>query len=368
MYAEAFFESDPVKIVEAGLACIPAKSQYAECIGDVLQWHKANPDDWQATWELIEKKYQDNTDYRRFSCGGPTSDFNIDAKINGAYIVMGLLYGNGDLDKTIVISTRCGQDSDCNPANSGGILFTTVGYSKLPERFTSELNPEGVFSHTAYNFPSLVKVCEKLVREAVVQQGGRIEKEADGREVFVIPVEKPKPTALEQCWEPGPIADSRFTEEEMEQIEALAGLKKWQQDLEEAFPGWKLASCGPDMDPGLRSEYRGKKNVFMSHPLNKAVGSKLVKTIEVPAGKKTTLHLVVTHDTRGDFTLIVKAGAKELLKKPINTETAEHGWAELDVDLSPFAGKEIELELINQADGWQFEAAYWAEIAVKTSD
>ena len=36
MYAEAFFEDDPVKIVEAGLKCIPAESQYAECIRDVL--------------------------------------------------------------------------------------------------------------------------------------------------------------------------------------------------------------------------------------------------------------------------------------------------------------------------------------------
>ena len=32
--------------------------------------------------------------------------FNIDAKINGAYIVMGLLYGKRDLDQTIIISTR----------------------------------------------------------------------------------------------------------------------------------------------------------------------------------------------------------------------------------------------------------------------
>ena len=40
MYAEAFFENDPVKIVEAGLRCIPAESQYAECVRDVLAWHK----------------------------------------------------------------------------------------------------------------------------------------------------------------------------------------------------------------------------------------------------------------------------------------------------------------------------------------
>ena len=220
MYAEAFFEDDPLAIVEAGLACIPAESQYAECIRDVIGWHHENPDDWQKTWEHVEAKYQRNPKYRRFSCSGPQSDFNIDANINGAYIVIGLLYGGGDMDRTIIISTRCGQDSDCNPANSGGVLGTVIGRTKLPDKFTSAIDPEGRFSHTPYTFPKLVEVCEKLVRQAVVRCGGTIEKDARGDEVLVIPVVAPKPGPLEQCWEPGPPAGSKFTEEEMDQITA----------------------------------------------------------------------------------------------------------------------------------------------------
>jgi hypothetical protein len=216
MYAEAFFEDDMVKIVQAGLKCIPAKSQYAECIRDVLAWYKENPDDWEKTWQLIEEKYQDNPDYRRFSCN--KGDFNIDAKINGAYIVMGLLYGKGDPDQTIIISTRCGQDSDCNPSNAGGILFTTIGFKNLPDKFKSALNPEGKFSHTPYNFPTLVEVSKKLVRQAVKRKGGRMLKNQQAQDVFIIPVKKPKPTKLEQCWEAGPVANSKFTEEEMAQI------------------------------------------------------------------------------------------------------------------------------------------------------
>ncbi|MGQ9823112.1 MAG: ADP-ribosylglycohydrolase family protein [Thermogutta sp.] len=212
MYAEAFFESDPVRIVEAGLRCIPAESQYAECIRDVLAWWRESPDDWQAAWKKINDKYHLNPDYRRASCS--KGDFNIDAKINGAYIVMGLLYGNGDIDRTIIIATRCGQDSDCNPANAAGILFTTLGMAKIPERFTSALNRETVFSHTEYNFDRLIEVCEKLAKDAVVRQGGRIERDADGNETLLIPVAEAKPGPLEQCWAPGPIADSRFSEQE----------------------------------------------------------------------------------------------------------------------------------------------------------
>jgi len=363
MYAEAFFEDDPVKLVKAGLECIPRQSQYAECIRDVLKWYKQNPDDWEKTWQLINKKYHLNPAYRRFSCSGPKSTFNIDAKINGAYIVMGMLYGERDPDETIIISTRCGQDSDCNPSNSGGVLFTTIGFEKLPDKFKSALNPEGKFSHTPYNFPTLIKVCEKLVRQSVIKAGGRIEKDASGQEVFVIPIRKPRPTRLEQCWEPGPIANSRFTKRELAKITATAG-----KDLSEAIskfaPGWKVTKCGEDMNPGLRAEWAGKKNVLMTHPLSRTVGCVLSKKVKIPANKKTALRLVVGHHPDGDWTLLVKADGKELLKTSVGKETAENGWMQTDVDISAYAGKEIKLELVNQPSDWQWEAGYWAGIEI----
>ena len=49
---------------------------------------------------------------------------------------MGLLYGGGDFGKSLEIATRCGQDSDCNPASAGGILGTILGYSKIPAKWT----------------------------------------------------------------------------------------------------------------------------------------------------------------------------------------------------------------------------------------
>ncbi|TWU28817.1 ADP-ribosylglycohydrolase family protein [Novipirellula artificiosorum] len=216
MYAEAFFEDDPKKVVEAGLACIPAASQFAEAIRDTIRWHGENPDNWKAVWKLIEAKYQDNPAYRRFSCSD--SDFNIDAKINAAYIVMGLLFGERDIERTTVISMRCGQDSDCNPSSAAGVLCTMIGVDRLPSQYTSALDRTPKFSHTEYDFDGLLDVCEKLARQAVVQQGGRIEKDTAGNEIFVVPVKRPKPTALEQCWEPGPASGSRFTEDEMSQI------------------------------------------------------------------------------------------------------------------------------------------------------
>jgi hypothetical protein len=139
---------------------------------------------------------------------------------------MGLLYGKRDLDQTIIISMRCGQDSDCNPSNAAGVLFTTIGASKVPARFTEKLDMNRKFSYTAYSFPQVIEVCEKLARQVVVAAGGKIEKDAAGEEVFVIPIQQPKPSKLEQCWEPGPIANSKFTSEEMAKIKPPEQPKK----------------------------------------------------------------------------------------------------------------------------------------------
>ena len=140
--------------------------------------------------------------------------------MNGAYVVIGLLYGKGDMDKTITISTRCGQDSDCNPSSAAGILAAALGRKRLPDKFTSAINPDGVFSHTAYTFPSLVAVCEKVAREAVIREGGFIEKDGDGKETLVIPVRPPRPGALMQSWEPGPPENCRYSQEELSEIVA----------------------------------------------------------------------------------------------------------------------------------------------------
>jgi hypothetical protein len=36
------------------------------------------------------------------------------------------------------------------------------------------------------------------------------------------------------------------------------------------------------------------------------------------------------------------------------------------VNLSHLAGKSVALELINRADDWRYEAAYWAEVALES--
>jgi hypothetical protein len=365
MYCEAFFEKDIVKVIEAGLKAIPAESQHAEMVRDLLKWSKECPT-WEECWKRCEEKYRKNPEYQKASNG------DIDCKINGAYVLLGLLYGKGDLDLTIQISCRAGQDSDCNPSSSAGVLFTTLGASKLPERFTKELKEQPLFSHTAYNIPGLLDVCEKLARQAIVKEGGRIEKDATGEEFFMIPVTPVKPSKLELSWAPGPIAGSMFTEEEMAKITYSESRRlkqaeqKMKKDFEKFAPGWAMANCGSEMNPGLRADERGHKNVLVTHPLDKDTPCVLSRKIEIPAGKKTSIKLMVGRHSEGDWDLVVRADMRELLRKSVDKTTAPNGWLDVSVDLSEYQGKSVLMELYNQPSGWCNEAAYWEKISIVT--
>jgi hypothetical protein len=129
MYAAAFFENDPHRIVEQGLAAIPAGSGYARAVSDVLRWHAEDPGDWRKTWHLLEARWDKDDPCPE----GALTPFNIDARLNGAYVALALLYGDGDFARTLEIATRSGQDSDCNPSSAGGILGVRLGYDRIPE-------------------------------------------------------------------------------------------------------------------------------------------------------------------------------------------------------------------------------------------
>lgn len=357
MYAAAFFESDPVKIAETALQAIPADCQYAEMVRDMIAWYRADTNDWEKTWRLCQKKYRENPDYQKASNG------NIDCKINGAYVLMGLLFGQRDPDRTIVIAMRGGMDSDCNPSSAAGVLFATIGFANVPGRF-KQLNQETNFDHTAYSFPKLVAVSEKLARDVVVASGGRIEMQG-GEEFLVLPVRPPQPSKLELTWSPGPVAGSLFTSEEMARIVQFDVPPSVLEQMPKFAPEWKVANCGTEMDPGLRTEWGGRQNVLVTHPLDPETACMISRQYAVPPGKQTKLRVVVGHDPRGDFAFEIRVDGKRVVQKPVSKATATSDpWLTEELDLTPHAGKNIKLELVNQPSGWSYEAAYWAEIAL----
>ena len=191
MYTLAFISDDINFIVEEALKVIPEQSRFYQCMNDVIKWHRLYPDDWKRAWFECEKKWSEDV-----GCpDGVFVPFNIDAVINSAYVVIGLLYGEGDFFKTLDISTRCGQDSDCNPATAGGILGTMLGYDKIPEYWMKNLR-EVEDMNFAYTNISLNKTYQMGLGHAlqmIERNGGKI----DG-ETVTIKCQQPLPVRFEK--------------------------------------------------------------------------------------------------------------------------------------------------------------------------
>ncbi len=194
MYSLAFVSDDVNYVVTEALKAIPEESQFYQCVSDVILWHKQFPNDWQQTWNEVEKKWSSD-----IGCpDGVFRAFNIDAKINAAYIVVGLLYGEGDYSKTIDISTRCGQDSDCNPASAAGILGTMIGYSNIPEEWKEALYPveDMDFKYTTMSLKDVYEIGTKHALAVLEANGGEI-----NGEQITIPFQEIKPVKLEVGFE-----------------------------------------------------------------------------------------------------------------------------------------------------------------------
>jgi ADP-ribosylglycohydrolase len=193
MYALAFTSNDVPYVVEAALKTIPTGTKYHDCISDVIRWHKQYPNDWKQAWFEIQRKWTDD-----IGCpDGVFSQFNIDATVNSAYVVLGLLYGNGDFSKTIEISTRAGQDADCNPSTAAGILGTMLGYEAIPDYWKKGLaDAEDLnFKYTDISLRKAYDMSYRHALENIKRNGGKVDANS-----ITIKTQKPVAVRWEQSF------------------------------------------------------------------------------------------------------------------------------------------------------------------------
>jgi hypothetical protein len=204
LYSMAFVTSDVEEIVASANRTIPEGTKFHDCIADVIRWHRQYPGDWKATWFELQKKWN-------FDVGCPKGtflSFNIDAKINSAYVAIGLLYGEGDFTKSIDIAARCGQDSDCNPATVGGVLGVMLGYQAIPEFWLKPLQ-----QIESLNFEGIAMSLKMAYETSFRHATGMIEKSGGtvSSERISIPWSEPVPVRFEQNFEKCvPIFRDRF--------------------------------------------------------------------------------------------------------------------------------------------------------------
>jgi ADP-ribosylglycohydrolase len=117
MEAQAFVESDINKLLDVGISFIPNDSTIYRMIADIRAWHAKEPD-----WHAGRKKIAGLYNYENY--GGVCHMVP-----NHALIILGLLYGDSDFNKSMLIVNTAGWDTDCNSGNLGCLLGIKDGLS-----------------------------------------------------------------------------------------------------------------------------------------------------------------------------------------------------------------------------------------------
>lgn len=199
MYAEAFFESDVNKLIDAALEAVPPTSRTYQVINDVKNWYIQDMADGQPDWRATRQKLYDN--YQGTYSHGRYYNW-IESTINTGATVMCILYGQGDYKKTVQIGVLAGWDCDCNPATAGGLIGVIGGYSSLPSDLTDPnfcgdiyknvyrpyLPDPNLYRPQYENITSIANRIATLAGQNIIENGGYITYQPE--KTYHIPIEQ----------------------------------------------------------------------------------------------------------------------------------------------------------------------------------
>lgn len=127
MISAAFSTSDVTEVVQIGLEAIPERSRLAEAVRNVTGWHEQH-EDWESTWAEVDQVY-----------GHYDWTHTIP---NVCWIVLGLLYGKGEFDRSVGLSVMCGMDTDSTAATIGSVLGTMHESHGIRDKFRAPLSDQ----------------------------------------------------------------------------------------------------------------------------------------------------------------------------------------------------------------------------------
>jgi hypothetical protein len=342
MYTAAYFEAnDVLKVIQSGMACIPQQSTYHQCIADTVRWCRQYPNDWLETWRRVEARWNDDVDCI------PGNPHNIDAKLNGAYIVIGLMYGSGDPLKTLQACMRCGQDADSSTANAGGIIGCMKGYTGLGPQLTAGIPAiaDAKFLGTEYSFNTLSPACLKMAEATVRRCGGKV----TGDE-FLLVRQPPRPPLHIESWP----NKAKMIREAVTQHE----IELWDKQ-------WKQVPVTEHFEAGFYPREYGRTNVLQLMPLLPGEPVALQASLKVPDSGQPKLRVELASDGQhGDYTVRAFADNRLLGQETIRTGDGEFVTRSFDLPgVRPGATVYVRLEF--RANSWAVGSAFVRKVEIR---
>ena len=118
------------KGIKTVLDCYEKKIDYKECRKAVLN---AVPGSFGSFIGYEDRPQEDDV---------PNGPDGYDAPSNVALAILGLVYGEGNFDKTICIAVNCGEDADCTAATAGALYGIMYGDGFFDKKWTDPSGEE----------------------------------------------------------------------------------------------------------------------------------------------------------------------------------------------------------------------------------
>ena len=161
---------------------------------------------------------------------------------------------------------------------------------------------------------------------------------------------------------PGPDAMAHIAEIPPPDPEYGAFAERLQTAFGRFRPNWFIADCARDDRAGLQAVAARRRHVFATMPVHRAMPCRMMTTTTIPADRQTTLHLEVGVARNQQGAIAVSVDGETVLQRRIRGRRAdEENWQSIAVDLTPYAGREVELEILHRGDA---QALYWDRIGV----
>ena len=146
--------------------------------------------------------------------------------------------------------------------------------------------------------------------------------------------------------------------------QAMQSKPNWNKSIAKVAKGFRVLNSGE----GGVTYHRSFRNqvAVQTHPQNRKEPCTLEKRkVAIPKSKTTTLKMRVSHHPHGDWQLRVLTNKKVIKDQIVSSETVgSDEWLDVSVDLTPFAGKTIDLTIENRANNWHNEWAYWNRVEI----
>jgi hypothetical protein len=336
MHSLAFVEKDPKEIVRKAARLIHPSSPYRQCLDLVISMAERG-----ATAVEVMQAVED-----RWHIEYPATN---NAVANGGIVAAAVWFGEGDFLKTVNLAFAAADftDTDCNAANSGGVVGSMKGMKALPAALVAQLHDrmEGSEMGGVAVIPPLQESISNIARRTA-RIGEQFVKEQGGARQGDVLVLR-RQTVVTQPAE----------------LFALAKLTEYWN------PGWELQRAGFGGAGGGMAGIRGNTylegDVLATYPRDEVRGTVLTRRLAL--GANPILSLEAGADAGRSWQLEIYAGNHRVESKLISGDK-QRTWQKVEVSLTPYANRTVTLRLLQRVLLGPQKApgnAYWRRIEIR---